>query len=131
MDLIGKQLPSVSAADNGKVLGVENGAWKPVAGGSGSVNPVIVNVSLTSKTEGTWTGATWDDLLNAFNHNVAGFIIGDDQNCVQMWLNYKEILNGDITLLTFMLIGGTTTYYSFESDGTFTLTTARPMSSHK
>lgn len=30
MDLIGKQLPSVSASDNGKVLGVENGAWRPI-----------------------------------------------------------------------------------------------------
>ena len=30
MDLIGKQLPSVSAADNGKVLGVENGRWRAI-----------------------------------------------------------------------------------------------------
>lgn len=30
MDLIGKQLPSVSAADNGKVLGVDSGRWKPI-----------------------------------------------------------------------------------------------------
>lgn len=76
MDLIGKQLPSVSTADNGKVLGVENGAWKPVAGGSKT--PVIVKftpatpttptIKINPKppTEGTWDGATWSELVSAF-----------------------------------------------------------------
>ena len=46
MDLIGKQLPSVSAADNGKVLGVENGAWRPIMPTSTSpIEDLPLNVS--------------------------------------------------------------------------------------
>lgn len=57
--------------------------------GSGSVQPVIVTINLTSETGGTWTGATWEELINAFNHNVAGITVNADNVDQFYWLNFK------------------------------------------
>ena len=34
--------------------------------GGGGTEPVIVTVNLISETEGTWSGATWNDLVEAY-----------------------------------------------------------------
>ncbi len=50
-------------------------------GGSGSgVEPVIVTLTQTSETDGTWSGATWEELVNAYYHGCAFAV--DDVNSV-------------------------------------------------
>lgn len=76
MDLIGKQLPSVSAADNGKVLSVENGRWKAVDAGDLNA-PVIIEFVPRGPTSGSWTGATWDELVSAYYKGSAYLAYGN------------------------------------------------------
>lgn len=45
-------------------------------GSGGGAEPVIVTVTLTSETEGTWSGATWEELVNAYYHGCA-FVMYD------------------------------------------------------
>ena len=49
--------------------------------GGGGVNPVIIEVTPTSDTQGTWSGATWEELMTAFNKNVAGVKIANTVSC--------------------------------------------------
>lgn len=53
-------------------------------GGGGGASPVIIEVTPTSDTEGTWSGATWEELIKAFNKNVAGARIANTDNI--MWI---------------------------------------------
>lgn len=53
-------LPSVSASDNGKVLGVSNGAWAVVEGGGSSLPTVTSSDEgkvLTVNSSGEWVAA--------------------------------------------------------------------------
>ena len=67
-------------------------------GGSGGVEPVIVTVTMTDEANGTWSGATWEKLMNAFNHNVAGFTTNFDGVDQFFWLNSK-VSQDDVTSL--------------------------------
>lgn len=44
---------------------------QPSGGSGGMVEPVIVTLTRTSETAGTWSGATWEELTNAFMHGSA------------------------------------------------------------
>lgn len=130
MDLIGKQLPSVSAADNGKVLGVEDGHWKAVTA-SQAVEPVIVTINITGHSGddviGTWTGATWEELQNAFMHNVAGGI--NPMTNSHFWFNSTGSTD-NLPSINFIGpgFGGSNTVFHFnlmcKSDGTVRTVTA-------
>ena len=74
------------------------------SGGSGGVEPVIVTVNLTNQYGGTWTGATWEELMNAFNHNVAGIAMNNDGAGQFFWLNSK-LSQDDATGLCFFTNG--------------------------
>ena len=58
------ELPSVTETDNGKVLGVENGAWSVVNGGGGVL---VVNATKTSSSGSTYIlDKTWQEIHDAF-----------------------------------------------------------------
>lgn len=60
------ELPSVTETDNGKVLGVENGAWSVVNGGGGG-GMLIVNATKTSSSGNTYIlDKTWQEIHDAF-----------------------------------------------------------------
>ena len=92
-------------------------------GGSGGVEPVIVTITPTSQTGGTWTGAAWEGLLTAYNHNVAGFRVGGAQGGDQRWMNYMVFADGDSQLAWMGFIGPTPVGYLFNPDGTFLIET--------
>lgn len=48
--------------------------------GGSSIDPVVVNVILTSDREGTWSGATWEEIVNAYNHSVVYLSFQDDES---------------------------------------------------
>ena len=59
------ELPAVTETDNGKVLGVENGAWSVVNGGGGGV--LVVNATKTSSSGNTYIlDKTWQEIHDAF-----------------------------------------------------------------
>ena len=49
---VGETLPSVSSDDNGKVLGVSDGAWAVVSGGGGGESGLVVKLT---EEDGTYT----------------------------------------------------------------------------
>lgn len=57
------ELPSVTETDNGKVLGVENGAWSVVNGGGGVL---FVNATKTSSSGSYILDKTWQEIHDAF-----------------------------------------------------------------
>ncbi len=63
-------LPAVTAEDNGKVLGVADGAWVPVAaGGGGSTGSGVLSIGMTVGEEYATLDKTWQEI---FNHCSAG-----------------------------------------------------------
>ena len=96
---------------------------QPVSGGSGGVEPVIVTITPTSQTGGTLTGAAWEGLLTAYNHNVAGFRAVSAQGGDQRWMNYMVFADGDSRLAWMGFIGPTPVGYLFNPDGTFLIET--------
>ena len=65
---VGETLPPVTPDDNGKVLGVSDGAWAVVSGGGGG-----------GGSEPLMVGLNYDSELNA---NVA------DKKCIEIWNAY-------------------------------------------
>lgn len=93
------------------------------SGGGGDVEPVVISLTPTSQTGGTWTGASWEGLLTAYNHNVAGFRVGGAQGGDQRWMNYMVFADGDSQLAWMGFIGPTPAGYLFNQDGTFLIET--------
>ena len=64
---VGETLPSVSSDDNGKVLGVSDGAWAVVSGGGGGGSEPLI-VILTSSADFTTVtmDKTWQEIYDAF-----------------------------------------------------------------
>ena len=67
----GTELPSVTASDNGKVLGVDGGEYKLVEQGKGAVRIVEVTTDDIVAAADASNKATWADILaNAIRRNV-------------------------------------------------------------
>lgn len=67
-----KLLPDVTATDNGKVLGVENGEWSVVQGGSGGGLPEVTtedNGKTLKVVGGEWSVVQGSDGVNYFSGN--------------------------------------------------------------
>lgn len=67
-------------------------------------------------TQGTWSGATWDELLNAYMHNVAGLQIQKGGSTAIYWLQAYSAFSGTEELVTILPIGGV---IGLSPDGTF------------
>lgn len=106
----GSGLPDVTAADNGKVLGVENGAWAKTPG------VYFVQGRITSETGGTWSSDyTFEELTQAFQSGktVQVGIVGVGF-CNAQWINSS----GHIAAVTYMAgTGGVVAF--IESAGTW------------
>lgn len=69
-------LPSVTAADNGKILGVDNGAWSKVDAPSGGIDGVFW-VHLTETEEGLETVETVGEIWNAISEGYMAYTAGN------------------------------------------------------
>lgn len=79
------ELPAVTETDNGKVLGVENGAWSVVNGGGGTL---VVNVTITSSESGTsmTLDKTWQEIYDAsLTCSVVARVVQQNQVGVSFW----------------------------------------------
>ena len=91
---------------------------KPIS--SGSIEPVIVTANLISETEGTWSGATWEELTNAFMHNIAGIDIGDEDMQDIRWFTYITPFNDKKALCVDITTSSPPLILRCVSDGTLT-----------
>lgn len=95
------------------------------SGGGSGVEPIIVTINITGSSGsdyvGTWTGATWDELLNAFMHNVAGGV--NPMTNSYFWFNNTSTV-GNLPAVNYIGPGfsGSSTVTHFDlacmSDGT-------------
>lgn len=67
------ELPAVSASDNGKVLGVENGQFGLVNGGGGSDGIIVVDMSGTTLSDSDWDLLQSEDVYNSNTPTFANF----------------------------------------------------------
>lgn len=68
---------------------------QPGGGGSGGASPVIVTVTQTSEEEGTWSGATWAELCEAYLRGCAFIEYAEEYRHIRR----GEVTNNAITLL--------------------------------
>lgn len=108
------ELPSVSASDNGKVLGVVNGAWAAKAdeggGGGGSVtvdsalsgtstNPVqnkVVKAALDTKADASALAAKQDTLAAGQNVTISGNTISADVDSAEIASKVTNWLDANV-----------------------------------
>ena len=64
---VGETLPSVSPDDNGKVLGVSDGAWAVVSGGGGGASGLVVHANYDDNTNVTTLDKTWQEIWDVFS----------------------------------------------------------------
>lgn len=90
----GSDLPDVTAADNGKILGVVNGAWNKMDAPSGAID--------YSTTEHD-TGKKWIDGRPVYSKVV---IFENDVSVTNTWTNTNYSINLDIIVKCDGLLGG-------------------------
>lgn len=108
----GSGLPDVTTADNGKILGVENGAWGKIPG------VYVVTGTATTSSGGTWTsGYSWEALVNAF---MRGATVQVRINGIT-FANVQFYMNDVLSLVLFL--DGAGVGVDLYMDGTFTIAT--------
>ena len=95
--------------------------YEYVISGGGGVRPVVMTVTPTSENGGTWSGATWQEAINAF-YNGSLFIALDSDRIL---VNSASVTDGATTQLALLVtsVSGPsviTRTFIFYSDGTVT-----------
>ena len=86
---VGETLPSVSASDNGKVLGVSDGAWAVVSGGGGGGSePLLVDYD-----DETGIEASYNEIKTAMLAGKNVYAVNNWTDSASSGTNYYKILS--------------------------------------
>ncbi|MBR4656543.1 MAG: hypothetical protein IKO68_08270 [Oscillospiraceae bacterium] len=110
-----KDLPAATADDVGKAVVVGESGDYELGDAGGGVQPVTVTVDTANH---TWSGATWAELVDAFNHGCAFVFDGDHKiQLVDLYADRTTHLQS-AALVTFEDLAGTafTVYYTIGTD---------------
>ena len=94
-----EKLPPVSSADNGKVLGVNNGVWEKVAASGGTT--VVANPTIAG-TEADLTGLQVGDTKYKIPEGGGGggvLVIGADLETYTLDKTWQEIADADFPII--------------------------------
>ena len=137
-------LPIVSDADDGKLLGVQNGKWNVVEGGSGSGGVYTVNVTQDENTEEYASDKTREEIVAAYEqgNRIVAFVDGygywpltsmeitydDDDNEYlvpyfrQNVFDYSGLDTGEIGMVCTTIAIDTDNVYFSQAEGYFDIT---------